>query len=264
MKPARPLSPQDLAISLVLIAIVLLLSRRERLGLERSLLIGTARAFLQLSAVGYALAWIFHVRGWYWTLLFLTIMAAAAVATATGREQRRLPNLVWIMAASIAGGSFLVLLLVMGLVIRPRPWHDPQYVVPLAGMILGNSMTGAVLAVERLTAEVSARRLEIEAALSLGASARQAADAAVRAAVRAALVPTVNAMMIVGVVQLPGMMTGQILAGAPPVQAVGYQIVVMYMLAAAAALTSASATLLAHRALFTPEHQLRVLEPFGP
>jgi putative ABC transport system permease protein len=150
-----------------------------------------------------------------------------------------------------------VLAIVVGLIVRPDPWYDPRYVIPLGGMILGNAMTGAALAVERFTAEVRAGRLEIETALCLGATARQAADRAVRAAIHAALVPTINGMMIVGVVQLPGMMTGQILAGAPPLQAVRYQVVVMYMLAAAAALTSMSAALLAHRACFTPDHQLR-------
>jgi putative ABC transport system permease protein len=129
-------------------------------------------------------------------------------------------------------------------------------------MILGNSLTGATLAVDRLTSEIRAHRLEIEAALSLGATARQAAEASVRAAVRAAMLPTINAMMVVGLVQLPGMMTGQILAGAPPDQAVRYQMVVMFMLSAAVALTSVIATLLAHRASFTPAQQLRE-EPEG-
>lgn len=259
MKGVHPISNAGLAVSLLLIVVVLLISERSRLGLERSLLVGAARTFLQLTAVGYVLIGVFQARQWYWTLLLLTVMASVAVFTAAGRPARRLPGLAGIMAVSIAGGSFAVLAVVIGAVVRPRPSWDPQYVVPLAGMILGNSMTGAVLAVDRLTAEVRARRAEIEAALSLGATARQAAEAAVREAVRAALLPTINAMMVVGVVQLPGMMTGQILAGAPPGEAVRYQIVVMYMLAAAAALTSVSATLLAHRALFTPAHQLRDL-----
>jgi UDP-glucose/iron transport system permease protein len=260
MNTARDLSYTDLAWSLLLVLIVLVVSRRQRLGLEGPLLLGAARAFLQLSLVGYVLGWVFHAQGWYWTLLFLSVMAAVAVHTAADRQKRRLPGLLALMALSIAGGSFIVLAVVIGLVVRPPRWYDPQYVIPLAGMILGNSLTGASLAVERLTAEIRARRLEIEAALSLGATARQAADHAVRAAVNAALVPTINAMMIVGVVQLPGMMTGQILAGAPPLQAVRYQVVVMYMLAAAAALTCASATLLAQRACFTPAHQLRDVE----
>lgn len=257
MKSVIPISNGDLALSLLLIAIILVISWRARLGLERELLIGAARTFLQLSAIGYVLLWVFAQQAWYWTLLLLSVMAAVAVFTGAGRPERRIPGLLGVMALSIAGGSFGVLAIVIALIVKPSPLWSPQYVVPLAGMILGNSMTGAALAVERLSAEVRARRGEIEAALSLGATARQAAEPAIQAAVRAALLPTINAMMVVGVVQLPGMMTGQILAGAPPQEAVRYQVVVMYMLAAAAALTSVSATLLAQRATFTPEHQLR-------
>jgi putative ABC transport system permease protein len=264
MKTARPLHYEEVAVGLLLIGLALAISRRERLGLERSLLVGAARTFLQLAAVGYVLGWVFAARAWYWTLLMLAVMAAAAVHAAAARQERRLPGLAATMALSIAGGSCLVLAIVIGLAIRPEPWYDPQYVIPLAGMILGNSLTGAALAVERFAAEVRARRLQVEAALSLGATGRQAADSAIRAAVRAALVPTINAMMVVGLVQLPGMMTGQILAGAPPAQAVRYQMVVMYMLTAAAALTSAAAAVLAQRSIFTPNHQLRDLDGPAP
>ena len=258
---ARPLTWIDVALSALLVVVVLVISRYQRLGLERSLLIGAARTFLQLALVGFVLAWVFHARTWYWTLLCLLVMAAVAVHTAVGRQEQRLPGLAALMAVSIAGGSFAVLAFVIKAVIRPDRWYEPQYVVPLAGMILGNGMTAAVLAVERLASEVRQRRLQIEAALSLGATARQAADPAVRAAARAAVIPTINAMMIVGVVQLPGMMTGQILGGQAPGDAVRYQILVMYMIAGAAALTSISATLLAQRSLFTAAHQLRDAEP---
>jgi len=254
---AHSLSWTDVALSALLVLLVLAISSYQRLGLERSLLIGAARTFIQLALVGYVLAWVFHARTWYWTLLCLAVMAAVAVHTATGRQEQRLPGLATIMGISIAGGSFVVLAFVIRGIIRPERWYEPQYVVPLAGMILGNGMTAAVLGVERLAAEVRQRRLQIEAALSLGATGRQAAAPAVRAAARAAVLPTVNAMMIVGVVQLPGMMTGQILGGASPAQAVRYQILVMYMIAGAATLTSVSATLLAQRALFTNAHQLR-------
>lgn len=260
MSHVHPLGYGELALSLGLVLMVLLISRRERLGLERTLLIGAARTLLQLSLVGYVLAWVFHRREWGWTFLCLTVMATVAVLTAAQRQLRRLPGLALILAVSIAGGSFAVLALVVGVVIRPPQPFDPQYVIPLAGMILGNSMTAAALAVERLLTEIQAQRLAVEAALSLGATARQAAAGAVRAAVNAALLPSLNAMMVVGIVQLPGMMTGQILAGASPEQAVRYQVVVMYMIAAAAAVTSVSAVLLAHRACFTPDHQLRDLE----
>ena len=260
---ARPLSLTDLALSLLLILLVLVVSRVQRLDLERPLLIGTARTFLQLTVVGYVLGWVFHAGQWYWAVLFLGMMLAVAAHAAGERQERRLPGMMAMMALSIAGGSLLVLLFVMAFIVRPPRWYEPQYVIPLAGMIMGNAMTGAALAVERLTSEVAARRLEIEAALSLGATARQAAEVPIRAAVRAALMPSVNAMMVVGIVQLPGMMTGQILAGARPDEAVRYQILVMYMLAAAVAITSVVATLMAHRASFTRAHQLRSFDAPG-
>jgi putative ABC transport system permease protein len=254
---ARNLSLTDVGISLLLIAVALLISFRERMRLERSLIVGTARTVVQLSVVGYVLAWVFHADRWYWTALYLVFMAAVATQTAVGRQDRRIPGLTALMTVSISGSGFFVLAVVIGLVVRPSRWYEPQYTIPLAGMILGNALTGATLAVERLTSEIRGNRLAIEAALSLGATARQAAEAPVRAAVKAALLPTINAMMVVGLVQLPGMMTGQILAGAPPEQAVRYQMVVMFMISAAVALTSAFAALLAQRACFTPAHQLR-------
>lgn len=254
---ARPLSLPDLAVSGLLVCLALIISRGERLGLERSLVVGTVRTFLQLTAVGYILGWVFHASQWYWTILFLCVMLAAAAHAGADRQERPLTGLLAIMAVSIAAGSVFVLAFVILFVVRPPRWYEPQYVIPLAGMIMGNTMTGAALAVERLTSEVRSRRLEIEAALSVGATSRQAASLPIRAALRAALLPSINGMMVVGIVQLPGMMTGQILAGARPDEAVRYQILVTYMLTGAVAVTSTTAVYLAHRASFTPWHQLR-------
>jgi putative ABC transport system permease protein len=138
-----------------------------------------------------------------------------------------------------------------------QPWYQPQYVIPIAGMIIGNSMNGASLAINRLVAEIRLRRTEIEAALSLGATARQAVNQAFKEAVKSAMIPTINAMMIVGIVQLPGMMTGQIIAGTRPEQAVRYQVVVVYMLTAAVTVTCICAAILTYRQYFTKSHQLK-------
>jgi ABC-type iron transport system FetAB permease component len=121
----------------------------------------------------------------------------------------------------------------IGLVVRPQPWWEPQYLIPIAGMILGTSMTSAALAGDRLQADLAARREEVEARLALGFSGREAVQPLVRASLRASMIPTVNGMMTVGLVQLPGMMTGQILAGSSPLVAVRYQIVVVCMQAVA-------------------------------
>ena len=140
---------------------------------------------------------------------------------------------------------------------QARPWYEPQYLIPIAGMILGNSMTSAALAGDRLQSDLRARRDEVEARLALGFSGREAVQPMVRASLRAAMIPTVNGMMTVGLVQLPGMMTGQILAGSSPLVAIRYQIVVVFMLAAATAVGSLLFVRLAVGRYLTAAHQLR-------
>jgi len=152
----------------------------------------------------------------------------------------------------------LTLLYISTLVVRVAPWYNPQYVIPLFGMIVGSTMNAAAIAAERLHSEVTARQAEIEAYLALGASYQQAAQQPVRQALRAALIPTINGLMVVGIVTLPGMMTGQILAGVSPLIAIRYQIVVVFMQAAAVAITTAIVTLWYRRTFFTPALQLKL------
>jgi putative ABC transport system permease protein len=142
-------------------------------------------------------------------------------------------------------------------VLRLQNWHNPRYLIPLFGMITGNAMNGAALAAERLGSEMEARRAEVEAYLALGASPARASADAVRRALAAALIPSVNGLMVVGLVTLPGMMTGQILAGASPLLAVRYQIVVAFMLAGAVAATAAIVVLWYRKRFFTAAEQLR-------
>ena len=162
-----------------------------------------------------------------------------------------------IAATALTLSTAATLAYVIGVVIEPRPWWEPQYLIPIAGMILGNSMTSAALAGDRLQSDLFARRDEVEARLALGFSGREAVQPLVRAALRAAMIPTVNGMMTVGVVQLPGMMTGQILAGTSPLTAIRYQIVVVFMMAVATALGSLGFVRLAVGRYLTPAHQLR-------
>jgi putative ABC transport system permease protein len=153
-------------------------------------------------------------------------------------------------------GSGLTLVYVGAVVVRMDPWYNPRYLIPLFGMIVGNAMNAAALAAERLDAEMRNRRTEVEAYLALGASAERAAREPVRRALVASLIPTINGLMVVGIVSLPGMMTGQILAGASPLLAVRYQIVVMFMLASSVAITSAAVTLWSRSRFFNPDLQL--------
>ncbi len=212
---------------------------------------------MQLILVGYALGYIFALDRWYVTFAALVLMLIVATGAAIGRRNKARRELNRLTGAAMLCGSALTLCYVMTLVVRIHPWHDPRYLILLFGMIVGSAMNGAGIAIERLQSEMTARSGEIEAYLALGADYRQASAEPVRQALRASLIPTVNGLMVVGIVNLPGMMTGQILAGASPLVAVRYQIVVVFMQAAAVAVTTAAVTLWYRRTFFTTALQLK-------
>jgi len=143
-------------------------------------------------------------------------------------------------------------------VIPVTPWFKAQYLIPLGGMIIAYAMNALTLYKGRFDAEIRARRNEVEARLALGATGRRAAEEVVRQAYRAALLPTINFMMVVGIVQIPGMMGGQIIGGADPLDAALYQILVAFQLAAAAMISCFVVSRLTFRRTFTPSHQLRI------
>lgn len=262
MGQAVPISYLDLAIASGLVMVSILLSSRLSLGLQRDMLLGALRTFLQLSVTGYVLVWIINrsrLGEWYWVLLALGVMLVVAVYTARGRMQEAMADKTWVFAVAIVSGSLVVLIYILALVLRIKPWYNGQYVLPLAGMIIGNAMNAGALGVGRFAGDLHNRREEVETALALGATASQAVADIRRDALRTAIIPSVNGMLVVGIVSLPGMMTGQILAGQSPTQAVHYQIVVMYMITAAAALTSIAGVVAATRRAFTPAQQLRAL-----
>jgi putative ABC transport system permease protein len=251
------LSVWQLALALGLVAVIVLVSVRQSLGLERDLMIGSVRTAVQLYGVGFVLAAVFAAARWYWVVLILVVMIAVATQAAVSRLGRPLPGAGWIAAAALTASTAATLAYVIGVVVQVRPWWEPQYIIPIAGMILGNSMTSAALAGDRLQGDLRARADEVEARLALGFSGQDAVQPMVRAALRTAMIPSVNAMMTVGLVQLPGMMTGQILAGTSPLLAIRYQIVVMFMLTAATGLGSLLFVRLAALRYLTPAHQLR-------
>lgn len=247
----------DLALVYVLILLAAGLARLQGGGQGREMLWASLRMGGQLLAVGYVLHLVFSLRTPAPVLLILLVMVGFSVQAVAARVKDRMPRFYRIVGSSIligcCGATFFFCHLVIGL----SPWYDPRYLIPLAGMIIGNSMTGASLAAERLAAEMRERRDEIETALCLGAPARTAVREAVCSAFRAALIPSVNAMAAMGIVFLPGMMTGQILSGTDPVIAVKYQIAIMCVITGSVAVTSFLILLQGYRAYFTPAHQLR-------
>lgn len=248
---------EALTIAFALVVIAIGTSRAFRLGLELDYLWASLRTVVQLLAVGHVLLWIFDRQQLVWVLLAFAVMLASASVTAARRGDHRLPGLLASAGVSLAVGCGLTTVAVTLLVVRAEPWWAPRYFLPLAGMIVGNSMNAAALTAERLASELAARTAQIEELLALGASPRQASAEAVRAAVRAGMIPMINAMATVGLVSIPGMMTGQMIAGADPSGAARYQIVVMFMLAGATTISAVLLGGLMYRRMFTPAWQLR-------
>lgn len=252
------LSYIDLAIVSLLVLASVGMSLLERLGLVKDIIVSCLRAFIQLTAVGFVLAALFRNVELYWVALAVLVMIAAAVQAGRSRLEVRIPGLTMDMTVAMSVVSIATLFFVVGLVIRPALWYDPQIIVPLAGMIIGNTMTATTLAANRYLAELRLQQQDVEALLALGATSEQAAANVSRESIRSALIPSIAGMMVVGIALLPGTMTGQILAGQDPNQAVRYQIVVQYMMLFAAVATSLVIVRLIHRRYFTRGHQLRL------
>lgn len=247
----------QLALAALLILANLGISLGLRLGLERSLLIGSVRSVVQLLLIGFVLEWLFSQENPWVVLLIALVMTTIAAIAAVNRTQRRFGGIYWDSLLSVLGAAGLVTSLSLTGIIQVQPWYDPQYLIPLLGMILGNILNGISLGLDRFMTSVVDQQQQIETLLTLGATRWEAAHQQVRDAVRTGMVPILNSMMVVGLVSLPGMMTGQILAGADPIDAVRYQIIIMFMIASGTALGTFGVVLLAFNTLLVP-HQLRL------
>ncbi len=246
------------AIAALLVGVAILLSRLSRLGLEKALGLGAVRAAVQLVAIGYALRLLITSNHPAIVALVLGVMWAVAAYTSAQRLEHG-PSTAALFPyalASIGVGALFALAPVFLFVI-PVQSLDARYVIPLGGMMLSSAMNVVALVFERLFATAAAEEATLEQRLALGASPKQALASYERAALRAALIPTINGLVTVGLVALPGMMTGQILSGVAPEQAVRYQIVIMYQLVAVAAVSGALAATFSRRLLFTESAQLR-------
>jgi putative ABC transport system permease protein len=226
-----------------------------RLGLERRLLLAAVCTVVQLLFIGLVLEWVFRVGRWYVVLGLMLAMTLVAGIAAAQRAHVRYPG-VWLNSiASVWLSSWLMASYALFVLMPARPWYSPQHAIPLLGMVLGNTLSGISLGLDRLGGELLARRAQVETMLALGATRWEAARGPVRQAVRTGMIPIVNAMMVVGIVSLPGMMTGQLLAGIAPIHAVKYQIVIMFLIASGTALGVVTAVLLSYLRLFNDRHQ---------
>lgn len=254
------LTPIDMALAGTLLVANAGASIVFRLGLERPLLLAALRMLAQLLIAGIVLKIVFQQGSPWLTALAALVMALAAGWEAQARQHRRLVG--W-SAFGLGTGTlglvgFLVALYAMLAVVRPEPWYAPRYLIPILGMILGNAMSSVALVLDAMTERAARDRAGIEAQLALGATRYAAFNASMRAALRTGLMPVINAFAATGLVTLPGMMTGQIIAGADPIEAAKYQVIIMFLLGGASALAAVATALWSVLLLTDDRHRLRL------
>lgn len=250
----------DLALSALLLLGVAALSLLLQLNIERKLLLAGLRCALQLALVGLVLTELFAMDSPWWTGLAALAMVLFAGREIMARQERGFQPL-WaygIGTSAMLMAATLVTVFALTTAVRPDPWYDPRYALPLLGMILGNTMTGIALGLQRLTEGARQQRAGIEALLCLGATRRRALLPVTRQALTTALMPIINSLAATGLVSLPGMMTGQILAGVEPLEAVKYQLMIMFLIAGGTTLGAVTAVFVGIQRLTDQRDRLRL------
>jgi len=245
----------QLGVAASLILVNAVISLALRLGLERRLLVAAIRTVVQLLLIGLVLDWIFENQPWFVVLGLMLVMTVIAGGAAVRRTGHQYPGIWFDSFLSMWCSSWLIVAVALLAIVQPETWYMPQYSIPILGMILGNTLNGISLGLDRLGEELDSKRDRVETLLALGARRWEAAREPIQQAVRTGMIPVINSMMVVGLVSLPGMMTGQILAGAEPLQAVMYQIVIMFLIAAGTSTGASAAVLLGYSRLFNHDHQ---------
>ncbi|MCW8970283.1 MAG: ABC transporter permease [Rhodospirillales bacterium] len=255
----------DIAVAALLIGVHGALSLLLRLNIGRHLIVSAVRMVVQLGLLAIILESLFSLRDPLLTAAAATVMILFAGYEVTARQTRRFEG--WwtygIGAGSMMMAGVLITLFALTTQVRPDPWYDPRYALVLLGMILGNTMNGVSLGLDRLLTSASRERPAIEARLALGHPRNDAMREVAREAVRGGLIPIINTMAAAGVVSIPGMMTGQILGGVPPVEAAKYQILIIFLIAGGTGLGVITAVIAGARRLTDERHRLRLdrLEP---
>jgi putative ABC transport system permease protein len=250
----------DLIIASLLLLFSGLLSIRLRLGLERQIGIAALRMVVQLMLIGLVLKLLFQMVSPLWTAIAAAIMIALAGREVMARQKRKFTG--WwtygLGTSSLMIACSIVTVLALTTQIRPEPWFDPRFAIPILGMILGNTMNGISIGLDRLLSSAHEGRAAIEARLALGHDRTRAMQPLIADSIRAGLIHIINAMSAAGLISLPGMMTGQILAGVDPTEAVKYQILIMFLIAGSTTLGTLAAVIFAARRLTDNRHRLRL------
>ena len=248
----------DLVIAALLVGLLALLSMRLKTGISQQLVIAALRTAIQLSLIGLVLKVLFENVHLGWVTVMATFMLLVAGREVMARQERRFKGW-WGYAVgtfSMFLSSFTVTVFALVVILGDTPWYAPQYAIPLLGMLLGTTMNGIAIAMDRLTHAAWEQRGVIEARLMLGERWDEAISEMRRQAIRSGMIPIINAMAAAGIISLPGMMTGQILAGAAPVDAVKYQILIMFLITAGTGLGTMAAVTIGAKHLFDKRQRL--------
>jgi len=253
------LHASDLALAALLVLANAGVSMALKLQVHRQMLWAAARMVVQLLLVGLVLRLVFRAGSPAVTVAVALLMIAAAAREVAARPDWRLRGggNYGIAALTVGVCSVATVVLALLTAIRPQPWHDPRYAIPLLGIVLGSVLNCASLGLDGFFESVTSRRAAIEAQLALGHPMREALSALTRASIRRGVIPIVNQMSAAGLITLPGTMTGQLLAGMDPLESAKYQILLLLLLAGAGGLAAGGAVLLAARRVTDERQRLR-------
>ncbi len=256
----------ELMLAALLVLALSGLCRHMQLGVSLQLIIAAIRTTVQLLFIGLVLKAVFEFAELHWVILITLIMLSVAAWEILARQKRKLKG--WwglgVSAFAMFVSSFLITILALLIIVRPEPWYTPQYTIPLLGMLLGNTMNGIALGMDRLVQTAWQQRLVIEQRLMLGQTGIEAISEIRRESMRAGMIPIINAMAAAGIVSLPGMMTGQILAGSAPVEAVKYQILIMFLVTAGTGFGVITVLHLISKRMFDGRERLRFDQLLSP
>ncbi len=256
----KPLSAFDLSLAAGLVVALALCSWRLRLGLEKRMAISALRTTVQLLLIGQVLRVLFAHASFPFVFAISMVMLVVAGREVGARQHRRIKGFSgWLLGTgSMFVSSFAVAFFALAIVIANDPWYTPQYAIPLLGMLLGNTMNGIALSMDRLTESLWQQRRTVEQRLLLGQTSLEAIHELRQQAMRSGMIPIINSMAAAGLVSLPGMMTGQILGGSSPMDAVKYQILIMFLICAGTGFGVVTAITLTCRKLFDDRQRLRL------
>ena len=240
-----------LSLTLIFVLIPLVLSKTFKLGLEKDTLIAAVRSIIQLLAVGYVLQFVFDSKQMIYIVLMVLLMIVSATHNAR-KKGTSIKGITWKLFVTFVCIEVLTQAILLGLRITPP---EAQYIISISGMVIGNSMVLGILFLNRFTAEVEANQKQTELILSLGGTPKQAIHTQLITAIKASTIPTIESQKTIGLVQLPGMMSGQIIAGADPVQAVLFQLLILFLLLTTAVTTSIMLGYLSYPTLFNERMQ---------